>query len=135
MAEARSEILRWMSRAVNPRVWVGTRKPRIPSSVCAQTTARSASVPFVIQSLLPLRTQSSPRRRALVRMCAGSEPKSGSVRPKQPMTSPRAIRGRYRSFCSSDPYFQIGNMQSEPWTETKLRNPESPASSSRLARP
>ena len=36
--------------------------------------------------------QLSPSRRARVRMEAGSEPWSGSVRPKQPMTSPAAIR-------------------------------------------
>ena len=101
----------------------------------AQTIARSATLPFVIHIFVPESTQSSPSRRAVVRMRPGSEPTSGSVRPKQPITSPRAIRGSQRSFCSSEPNFQIGNMQSDPWTLTNDRNPLSPASSSRHARP
>jgi hypothetical protein len=68
-------------------------------------------------------------------MLPGSEPKSGSVRPKQPITSPAAMPGSQRSFCSSEPYFQIGNIASEPCTETSERMPESPASSSRQATP
>ena len=51
------------------------------------------------------------------------------------MTSPAAMRGSHSCFCSSEPNFQIGNMASEPWTDTKLRAPLSPASSSRQARP
>ena len=127
-----------MSRTVRPLVPVGTMKPRMgfpSSSVRAQMIARSAMPPLVIQSLLPFNTQSEPRRRATVRMPPGSEPKSGSVRPKQPITSPRDIRGSHSCFCSSDPNFQIGNIASEPWAEAKLRKPESPASSSRQASP
>ena len=56
-------------------------------------------------------------------MLEGSLPESGSVRPKQPMTSPAAMRGSHSCFCSSDPNFQIGNMASEPCTDTKLRAP------------
>jgi len=82
-----------------------------------------------------LRTQSEPSRRAEARIEAGSEPESGSVSPKQPIASPAAIRGSHSCFCSSEPNFQIGNMASEPWTETKERKPLSPASSSRQARP
>jgi len=91
--------------------------------------------PFVIHIFVPERTQPESSRRAAVRMWVGSLPKSGSVRPKHPITSPRAMGGSQRCFCSSDPYFQIGNMQRDPWTETKPRNPLSPASSSRQARP
>ena len=40
---------------------------------------------------------------ARVRIVAGSEPPSGSVRPKQPIASPRAIAGSQRCFCSSLP--------------------------------
>ena len=68
-------------------------------------------------------------------MLTGSEPKSGSVRPKQPTASPAAMRGSHSCFCSSLPYFQIGNIASEPCTETSERNPLSPASSSRQATP
>ena len=68
-------------------------------------------------------------------MPAGLEPKSGSVSPKQPISSPAAIRGSQACFCSSLPQRQIANMASDPCTETRLRTPESPASSSRQARP
>ena len=40
---------------------------------------------------------------ARVRMLPGSEPASDSVSPKQPMQAPRAIAGRKRCFCSSEP--------------------------------
>ena len=65
----------------------------------------------------------------------GRSPASGSVRPKQPITSPRCIGGSQCSFCSSDPQRQIANIASDPWTETALRTPASPASSSRQVRP
>ena len=46
------------------------------------------------------------------------------------MSSPVAIFGSKRCFCSSEPYFQIGYIASEPCTLTKLRRPLSPYSSS-----
>ena len=92
-------------------------------------------LPLVIHILVPESTQSDPSRLAKVRMPPGSEPWSGSVRPKQPIASPAAIRGSHSVFCSSDPYRQIGNMDSEPWTDAALRRPESHASSSRHATP
>ena len=119
-----------MSCVVKPGVSRGTRKPRTPSSVRAQTTATSASEPFVIHIFVPLSTQSSPERLAVVRIEPGSEPASGSVRPKQPIASPAAMRGSQSCFCSSEPKRQIANIASEPWTETNERRPESPASSS-----
>ena len=107
----------------------------MPSSVCAQTTATPASVPLVIHIFDPLSTQSSPSRRARVRIEPGSLPASASVSPKQPSTSPVAIRGSHSSFCSSVPQRWIANIASEPCTDTKLRSPESTASSSRQAMP
>ena len=92
-------------------------------------------VPFVIHILAPLRIQSEPSRRAWVRIDPGSEPASGSVSPKQPIASPVCIGGSQRCFCSSEPQRQIENIASEPWTETALRTPESPASSSRQVSP
>ena len=106
---------------------------RASSPVRAQTSATSASVPFVIQAFDPESTQSLPSRRARVRMLAGSDPASGSVRPKQPMAVPAAMAGSQRAFCSSEPKAWIGYMQSEPCTEAKLRSPESPRSSSCIA--
>ena len=135
MTDARSDSFLWMFRAVKPRAPRGTRKPRIPSSVEAQTTAMSAIDPLVIHILVPDRTQPSPFCLARVAMLDGSLPWSGSVSPKQPIASPAAIRGSHSCFCSSDPYFQIGNMASEPWTETRLRSPESAASISRQVTP
>ncbi len=101
----------------------------------AQTVATSAIVPFVIHIFEPLRIQSEPSRRAVVRIAPGSEPASGSVRPKQPIASPSCIAGSQRCFCSSEPQRQIEYIASEPWTETALRTPESPASSSMHASP
>ena len=83
----------------------------------------------------PFNTQSAPRFLAWVFMLAGSDPPCGSVRPKQPMSSPRAMAGRYRFFCSSEPKAQIGYMHRDDCTETKLRMPESPRSSSWQIRP
>jgi hypothetical protein len=90
----------------------------------------------VIHILVPSSTQSPDgSRRARVRIPPGLEPKSGSVRPKQPRASPRAIRGSHSCFCSSLPKRQIANIASEPCTETSERRPESPASSSMQASP
>ena len=126
----------WISGAEKPGMPFSTRKPRIsPSSVRAQTTATSAIVPFVIHILAPFRIQSEPSRRACVRIAPGSEPASGSVSPKQPIASPRCIAGSQRSFCSSEPQRQIANIASDPCTETTLRTPASPASSSMQVEP
>src|SRR6266568_287264 len=124
-----------MLREVNPRAPRGTRKPRIPSWVDAHTTAISAIDPLVIHILEPDRTQSRPLIIARVFMLEGSLPWSGSVRPKQPMASPAAILGSHSFFWSSEPYFQIGNIESDPCTDTRLRSPESAASISRQGRP
>ena len=135
MTEARSESLPSMSAVVKPGVPRGTMKPRTPSSVTAQTIARSAIEPFVIHIFWPWRTQSSPSRRARVRIELGSDPASGSVSQKQPIASPAAIGGSHSRFCSSDPQRWIAYIASEPWTETRLRSPLSPASSSRQVSP
>ena len=89
--------------AVKPAVPVGTTNPRMPSSVPAQMTATSAIEASPIQRLTPLITQSPPSRTARVAMLAGSLPAVGSVRPKQPMSSPAAIPGSHRCLCSSEP--------------------------------
>jgi hypothetical protein len=51
--------------------------------------------------------------RARVTMLPGSEPWFGSVRPKQPIHSPRASFGRYFCFCASVPNSLIGTITSE----------------------
>src|SRR5215210_8615404 len=133
--DARSDNFLVILDAEKPAVSVGTTKPRMPSSVWAQTIATSATDPLVIHIFVPLITHSSPSRFARVSMPAGLEPKSASVRPKQPITSPVAIRGSQMFFWSSVPNLQIANMASDPCTETMLRTPESPASSSMQASP
>ena len=75
------------------------------------------------------------KRRVTVYTPPGFDPKSGSVSPKHPIASPAARRGSHSCFCSSEPYFQIEYIDSEPCTETKLRIPLSTASSSRHASP
>src|SRR5690606_22066164 len=135
VTDARSEAFFLISGAEKPGVSVGTMKPRIPSSVRAHTMATSATEPLVIHIFEPLSTQSLPSRRALVRIDAGSEPESASVRPQQPITGPAAMRGGHSWYGSSDPHFQIGNIAGAPCTETKDLMPESPASSSMQARP
>ena len=138
VVEARSENLPCWSAAVNPGVPFSTRKPRMPSPVRAHTTATSARVPLVIHCLLPFSTQSpppEPARRAVVRIPPGLEPKSGSVKPKQPIASPVARRGIQRSFCCCEPKAWIGYMTRPLCTDTKLRSPESPRSSSCMIRP
>jgi hypothetical protein len=134
--DARIDSFASMAVAVKPGVSVGTRKPRMPSSVAAQMTATSAIEASPIHRLAPLRTQPpSEPRTAVVAIAPGSDPAVGSVSPKQPMSSPAAMPGRYRFFCSSDPNLRIADIASDPCTDTKVRSPESPASSSRAAIP
>src|SRR5215210_7043605 len=136
--EERIENLPVMSLAEKPGVPVGTTKPRTRlscSSVLAQITATSAMEPIPIQRFDPLSTQSDPSRLARVFMLEGSLPAEGSVRPKQPMASPFAILGSHSSLCSSEPNLWIADIVREPCTETKVRRPESPASSSMHASP
>ena len=129
MTEARSESFFLITWVVNPGVPFGTRKPRMPSSICAHTTATSATEPLIIHIFCPLRIQFDPSRRALVRI----EP--GSVRPKQPLASPAAMLGSHSCHCSSEPQRWMANMANEPCTETRLRIALSPASSSMQATP
>ena len=101
----------------------------------AHTIETSLTHPFVFHFLCPVSTQSEPSRTARVVMLDGSEPGPGSVSAKQPIASPRAIRGNHSSRWASLPYVRIGNMASEPCTLTNERSPESPYSTSRLATP
>ena len=58
VTDARSESLPATLLAVKPGLSVGTRKPWIPASVRAHTTARSAIEPLVIHIFVPSSTQS-----------------------------------------------------------------------------
>src|SRR5215469_1995577 len=106
VTDARSDHLPCTSCALKPGRFVSTRKPRMRlscSSDLAQTRATSAMEPEVIHIFSPFRTYSLPTFFARVRMPLGLEPKSGSVRPKQPSFSPLASAGTHFSFCWSLP--------------------------------
>ena len=75
----------------------------------------------MIQVLDPFSTKPPSTDLARVRMLAGSDPASGSVKPKQPTNSPLRNLGRKRSFWSSEPNAQIGYITSEDCTEKALR--------------
>ena len=92
-------------------------------------------LPLVIHIFEPLSTQSSPCRPALVRMLPGIAPRVGLGQTEAADHLARRHRGSHCCFCSSEPNAQIGNMASEPWTDTKLRTPLSPYSSSVQASP
>ncbi len=59
-------------------------------SVAAMMTSTSALLPCVMKVLVPLSTQSSPSRTAVVRVPAASLPALGSVSAQAPSFSPRA---------------------------------------------
>ena len=78
-----------MSRSTRKQV-APPSAPRA-GSVTANTMAKSASLPPVMNVFSPLITQSSPSRRALVRMLRASEPAPGSVIAKQLFRSPSMV--------------------------------------------
>ena len=80
-------------------------------------------------------THSSPSRTARVRMPATSEPASGSVIPRQKISSPETPAGIQRCFCSSEPNWRIGGMTMSVWTESPISRPplpDRPISSARM---
>src|SRR3954453_16415510 len=79
-----------------------------------------------IQRFSPLRIQLSPSRFAVVvRPPDAPEPTSGSVRPKQPIFSQRAIGGSHFCFCSSDPPRYIEPIARPLWTPKNVAIEES----------
>ncbi len=71
------------------------------ASVTAITIAKSASLPPVMNVFSPRITQSSPSRRAVVRIARVSDPAPGSVIAKQDFRSPEMVGSRYSLRCSS----------------------------------
>jgi hypothetical protein len=82
----------------------------------AQITKTSAMGLFEIHDFVPVSDQPPATFFARVSMPAGSEPKFGSVRPKQPMSSPFASFGRYFSLVASVPNSAIGSITREDCT-------------------
>ncbi len=111
--------LRWwgpsierMGRTVIPGVSMGTTNMVMPSWRCPSPTraARThhwAMPAYDVQIFWPSMRQPSPSGTARVRRAARSLPASGSLKPWHQMTSPAAMAGRWRRFCSSLPCAMI----------------------------
>src|SRR5208282_4619631 len=107
VGKERSPIV-WISRLSNGDSRRSITKWRNPAgpwavSVCASTTATSATLPLLIQVFAPLITQWSPLRSARLRIPDGSEPASGSVVAIHPIRSPcesGATSCRAKSGCA-----------------------------------
>ena len=93
---------------VQPRS-LSTRKAVMPprdfsaGSVTANTMAKSASWPRVMNVFSPFSTQSPPSRRALSLMAVASDPAPGSVSAKQETRSPSITGTRYSARCPGVP--------------------------------
>ncbi len=74
----------------------------------ANTQYQSACTTPDIQHFVPVSTQSSPSRTALVRMPTTSLPACGSESPKPARSSPVATPRTYCCFCSSLPAISTG---------------------------
>src|SRR5258707_14237770 len=114
---------------MNPLTWLSSRSR-------AQMTETSHHGALPIQRFSPLRTQLSPSRFAvLVRPPEAPEPTSGSVRPKQPIFSTRAIGGSHFCFCSSDPSREIDPMARPLCTPEKEQDDASMRANSMATKP
>src|SRR6266446_5787393 len=82
-------------------------------------TSHQGALP--IHRFSPLRIQVSPSRFAVVvSPPEAPDPTSGSVRPKQPIFSKRAMGGSHFCFCSSDPSIYIEPIARPLCTPTKV---------------
>ena len=95
VTEALNENLPSSLGVVKPLQSLSTIKPlNIPSSSFAQIIKTSAIGELVIQVFEPFRIKPPSTCLAFVFIDAGSEPASGSVRPKHPIKEPEAIFGK-----------------------------------------
>src|SRR5260370_6042838 len=117
-------ILFWIFSTVNPGVvlfatinaltWLSPRSR-------AQMIEMSHHGELPIHFFWPLRIQVSPSRLAVVvRPPEVPEPTSGSVKPKQPIFSQRAIGGSHFCFCSSEPPRYMHPMPNPIYPPTNL---------------
>src|SRR5690349_21174968 len=89
-----------------------------------------------IHRFCPLRIQVSPSRLAVVvNPPLDPEPTRGSVRPKQPIFSQRAIGGSHFCFCSSDPSRKIEPIARPLCTPKKVQMDGSVRASSMATKP
>ena len=134
--DARIDSFGSIGVAVKPGVSVGTTNPRIPSSVCAQMTATSAIDASPIHRFAPVSTQSVPSRAAQVVMLAGSLPAVGFGEPEAADQLARGHAGQpLLLLLLGAVLVRWRSSPASPARETKVRRPESPASSSSAARP
>ena len=106
-------------------VLFSTMKPLtwLSSTSRAQMIDTSHHGALPIHFFWPLRIQLSPSRLAVVVSPPPvPEPTSGSVRPKHPIFSRRAIGGSHFCFCSSEPNSAIVPMARPMWTPKKVAN-------------
>ena len=100
-------ILFWIFSTLKPGVVLfSTMKPLtwLSARSRAQMIDTSHHGALPIHRFWPLRIHVSPSRFAVVsRPPPAPEPTNGSVSPKQPIFSMRAIGGSHFCFCSSDP--------------------------------
>src|SRR4029077_10151141 len=101
---------------------------------CANTSASFETDPLEIHIFRPRSSHESPSRFAVVRSFVASLPTSGSVSPKQPITSPLQSEGSQRCFCSSVPNFRIVISTSEICTDSVVRTDESVRPTSSVTR-
>ena len=78
----------------------------------------SATGPLVMKVLVPLSRQPPSTRSARVRMLITSEPASGSVIARQPISEPSIRPGSQRSFCSALPWRAIRPTTMSAWCST-----------------
>ena len=101
--------------------------------VRAITTSSSAMVPFVHHSFSPFRIQLSPSSlgTAVASIAAGSDPTPGSVSANAEI-APRASRGKYFFFCTSEPNSLSGwGTPMDWWAESSaVREPSTEDTSS-----
>ena len=110
--------------------------PSARSPVTAVTVTKPViAVPLlVMNALLPLMTQLSPSRRAVVRVAPASVPPPGSVSPNAPISSPEVSRGSHSSFSSWDPKRWSGMAPSDTAASSVIATEESTRASSSRAR-
>ena len=123
---------------MKPGVLFSTMNPfTSPSATSrAQIIVTSPQVAFPIHFFCPFSTHESPSRRAVVRRPREvPEPTSGSVKPKEPIFSSRAIGGSHFCFCSSEPPRKIDPIANPLWTPKNVANEESTRAISIAAKP
>lgn len=96
-----------------------------PCSARASTVHTSATGPLVMNNFVPSSTQSSPSRRAVVRIAPASDPASGSVEAQAPISEPSHSPGSQRCRCCSVPCNQMGTEPITQWAPSERLSPPS----------